>query len=266
MRPANQGKITDPQQAMMNTMMNFMPLMVIIFGWNFASGAVLYWAVQSIYSVVQQWFITGWGSMKDWFPRLPEMPEHRRLGYRKPMDLDSVVVVSGEQPQPKGLMGWMQRRMEEAERQAAARRAAQGKSQGQSQGQSQGPQEGQVQTDGGATGSVRTVGNRTIKTGRGSYQDKVDRAVAPATDAVPEASANDRRAKRAGGRPTANRAQGAAGQSGRATANGSAAGAAGNGAGSGTAGGASGKANGAAPLPVPRKGRPGGKPGDGAAG
>ena len=68
MRPADQGKITDPQQAMMNTMMNFMPLMVVFFGWNFASGAVLYWVTQSVYTVVQQWFITGWGSLKDWFP------------------------------------------------------------------------------------------------------------------------------------------------------------------------------------------------------
>ncbi len=117
MRPANQGKITDPQQAMMNTMMNFMPLMVIFFGWNFASGPVIYWVTQSIYSVVQQWFITGWGSMKDWVPVLPELPEHRRLGYRPPQALDEVVVVSGEGgvPQQRGIMGWMNRKMQEAQ-------------------------------------------------------------------------------------------------------------------------------------------------------
>src|SRR4051794_8720532 len=34
MRPAGQGKIADPQQAMMNSMMNLMPLTVILFGWN----------------------------------------------------------------------------------------------------------------------------------------------------------------------------------------------------------------------------------------
>ncbi len=126
MRPAGQGKISDPQQAMMNTMMNFMPLMVIFFGWSFISGAVLYWAIQSVYSVVQQWLITGWGQMKDWFPNLPEMPEHRRLGYVAPRNLDDVVVVSGEAPPPKGVMGWMQKRMAEAEKQQAARRADRG--------------------------------------------------------------------------------------------------------------------------------------------
>ncbi|HEY8446018.1 MAG TPA: YidC/Oxa1 family membrane protein insertase [Thermomicrobiales bacterium] len=125
MRPAGQGKVTDPQQAMMNQLMNFMPITVILFGWTFAAGPVLYWATQSLYSVVQQWLITGWGSLRDWFPNLPELPEHRRLGYRPPRNLDDVVVVSGEEAvQPRGLMGWVHRKMEEAQQQQAARRAA----------------------------------------------------------------------------------------------------------------------------------------------
>ena len=127
MRPANQGKISDPQQAMMNQMMNFMPLMVVVFGWGFAAGPVIYWATQSVFSVIQQWLITGWGSLRDWFPNLPEMAEDRRLGYRPPRNLDDVVVVSGDDAAPirqGGAMGWVQRRMEEAERQATARQAA----------------------------------------------------------------------------------------------------------------------------------------------
>jgi YidC/Oxa1 family membrane protein insertase len=122
MRPAGQGKITDPQQAMMNQMMNFMPITVILFGWGFASGPVIYWVTQSVYSVVQQWFITGWGSMLDWFPRLPEMREERRLGYRPPRDLDDVVVMSGEDaPKQGGIMGWFNSKMQEAQQQQAAR-------------------------------------------------------------------------------------------------------------------------------------------------
>jgi len=125
MRPAGQGKITDPQQAMMNQMMNFMPITVVLFGWSFASGPVIYWVTQSVYSVVQQWFITGWGSMKDWMPSLPEMPEHRRLGYRPPRDLDEVVVMSGEDaPKQGGIMGWFNSKMQEAQEQQAARSAA----------------------------------------------------------------------------------------------------------------------------------------------
>ena len=116
-RPAGQGKPSDPQQAMMNTMMNFMPLMVVFFGWGFASGPVIYWVTQSIYSVVQQWLIAGWGAMKDWFPMLPELPEHRQLGYKAPRNLDDVVVVTGDgaKPQQSGIMGWMQRKADEAQ-------------------------------------------------------------------------------------------------------------------------------------------------------
>lgn len=117
MRPANAPKVTDPQQAMMNTMMNFMPLMVVVFGWTFAAGAVLYWATQSVYSVIQQWFITGWGQIKNWAPWLPELPEHRRLGHRKqPLERREV----GEY-QAKGLMGVMQRRLKAMEAQQQQR-------------------------------------------------------------------------------------------------------------------------------------------------
>jgi YidC/Oxa1 family membrane protein insertase len=101
-----------------------MPLMVVIFGWNFASGPVIYWVTQSVYSVLQQWFITGWGSLKDWVPGLWDLPEHRRLGYRPPRELDDVVVVSGEGAvQRSGFMGWMQRRVEEAQAQQQERQA-----------------------------------------------------------------------------------------------------------------------------------------------
>jgi YidC/Oxa1 family membrane protein insertase len=123
MRPAGQGKVADPQQAMMNTMMNFMPLMVVVFGWGFAAGPVIYWVTQSVYSVVQQWFITGWGSMGDWIPGLPELPEHKRLGYRPPRPIEDVVVLSGEGAVParSGVMGWLHKRMEEAQAQQSAR-------------------------------------------------------------------------------------------------------------------------------------------------
>ncbi len=115
LRPANQ-KITDPQQQMMNTMMTFLPLSVVIFGWGFAAGPVLYWVVQAMYSVVQQWFIGGWGAIGEWFPFLPELPEHRRLGYHPPRNIDDVVVVSGQKPEPKGRFAkWMAAQQEKAQ-------------------------------------------------------------------------------------------------------------------------------------------------------
>jgi YidC/Oxa1 family membrane protein insertase len=77
---------------------------------------------QSVFSVVQQWFITGWGSLGDWIPGLPELPEHRRLGYRPPRNLDDVVVMSGAAvPARTGIMGWFDKRMAEAQAQQTAR-------------------------------------------------------------------------------------------------------------------------------------------------
>ncbi len=106
-RPAGQGRIQDPQQQMMYTMMLFMPLMVVIFGWNFASGPVLYWVVSALYSVVQQWLITGWGAMLDWFPFLPDLPEHRRLGY-----LDPAKREAQRQAASRGLFGRLNKHIE----------------------------------------------------------------------------------------------------------------------------------------------------------
>ena len=109
-RPANQPKAADPQQQMMNTMMMFMPLMVVVFGWPFASGPVIYWAVSAIYSAIQQWFITGWGSMLDWFPFLPDLPEHRRLGYEAPEKREARRQQAGGQQ--KGLFGMLNRQIQ----------------------------------------------------------------------------------------------------------------------------------------------------------
>ena len=59
------GQQLDPQQQMMNQMLQFMPLMVGFFAWSFAAGPVIYWITQNVFSAVQQYFITGFGSLRD---------------------------------------------------------------------------------------------------------------------------------------------------------------------------------------------------------
>jgi YidC/Oxa1 family membrane protein insertase len=179
MRPAGQ-KVTDPQQQIMNQMMNFMPLMVIVFGWTFASGPVLYWATQSVYSVVQQWFITGWGNLKEWFPWLPEMPEHRRLGYHAPRPIEDVVVVSGQPVEQKGIQGWLAKRMAEAQENAAARQENAGKGGRQSRASKQrvGQRAATVNDDVVIESGDTEEPAATTKPKRSStsYQDRVDAA------------------------------------------------------------------------------------------
>jgi YidC/Oxa1 family membrane protein insertase len=54
-------KASDPQQQMMNTMMNFMPLMIIIFAARYPSGLALYWVTSTVIGILVQFPITGWG-------------------------------------------------------------------------------------------------------------------------------------------------------------------------------------------------------------
>jgi YidC/Oxa1 family membrane protein insertase len=174
MRPANMPKSDDPQQQVMNVMMNFMPLMVIIFGWTFAAGPVLYWAAQSAYSVVQQWFITGWGSLGAWLPWLPELPEHRRLGYQAPRNLDDVVVVSGAAAPKSGFQGWMQRKMEEAQKQATERQQQAQEKSGKPAEAAAAEPEGAVEVNGSdAKADPFAAKRRDAST---SYRDRVDAA------------------------------------------------------------------------------------------
>ncbi|MBN1483592.1 MAG: membrane protein insertase YidC [Chloroflexia bacterium] len=73
MTPARrQGQSSDPQQAAMNNSMMFMPLMIVMIGWSFPAGPVIYWVAQSVFGIIQQYFISGWGALADWLPFLPE--------------------------------------------------------------------------------------------------------------------------------------------------------------------------------------------------
>jgi YidC/Oxa1 family membrane protein insertase len=64
------GGSQDPQGAMMNQMMMFMPIMFGYITLGLPAGLTLYWTVSNILSVIQQYFVTGWGSLADWIPAL----------------------------------------------------------------------------------------------------------------------------------------------------------------------------------------------------
>jgi YidC/Oxa1 family membrane protein insertase len=56
-----QASSDDAQQQMMNTMMNFMPLMIVFFALRYASGLSLYWVTSTTIGIIIQYKITGWG-------------------------------------------------------------------------------------------------------------------------------------------------------------------------------------------------------------
>ena len=47
----------------MQIMQFIMPVITLVFAWAFPAGLALYWATSTIFSMVQQYFITGWGSL-----------------------------------------------------------------------------------------------------------------------------------------------------------------------------------------------------------
>ncbi len=54
----------DPQQASMNQMMMFMPFMFGFFALQVPQGLALYWVTSNIFSLIQQYFVSGWGTLK----------------------------------------------------------------------------------------------------------------------------------------------------------------------------------------------------------
>ena len=69
----------DQQTKLQSTLISASAALVIVFGWSFLSAMVLYWAVQAVFSAIQQYFITGWGALSDIFPFLPAKVEKPRV-------------------------------------------------------------------------------------------------------------------------------------------------------------------------------------------
>jgi hypothetical protein len=109
---------------MMQNMMQFMPIYIIFISWGFPAGTVIYWAFSSIFGAVQQYFITGFGTLPDlpglgWLPRKPvELPT--------PIRPRSEIVGPDGVPLPPAKRGMMARMMEKAIQAQEVQKAAQG--------------------------------------------------------------------------------------------------------------------------------------------
>lgn len=58
-----QPKTSDPQQASQQRLFLLMPLFSIIYGAFLPAGLFIYWIVFTLYSIIQQYLIAGWGSL-----------------------------------------------------------------------------------------------------------------------------------------------------------------------------------------------------------
>lgn len=64
-------RVQDPQQKAMMQSMLVLPIVFGYIGFIFPSGAVLYWVVGSILSIIQQYVFSGWGSLANYLKFLP---------------------------------------------------------------------------------------------------------------------------------------------------------------------------------------------------
>ena len=53
----------------MATVMNILPLMVAIFSFQFSVGLSLYWNTYTVFGIIQQYLVSGWGGFEVWLKR-----------------------------------------------------------------------------------------------------------------------------------------------------------------------------------------------------
>ena len=111
----------DPQMKMMNGMMQFMPIYIVFISSNFPAGTVIYWAFSSLFGAVQQYFITGFGSLPD-LPGLGFLP---RKPITPPKPPPAPPVVEGA-PRRQGVMARMMDKALEAQQAQKALQAEAG--------------------------------------------------------------------------------------------------------------------------------------------
>jgi YidC/Oxa1 family membrane protein insertase len=113
-RPTPAGQRPDPNAQAMSSMQFIMPFFTFFIGLNFPSGLALYWTISTIFSGVQQYFLTGLGSLFVGIPGLEHLvPEPQPLptlptsASRGGSPLTVTRVVEDTAPQrPSGLAGF----------------------------------------------------------------------------------------------------------------------------------------------------------------
>ena len=84
-QPSVQPKNIDPQQKMMQNMAYYFPLITVFIAWSLPAGLAIYWVTTTIFQIVQQYFVTGWGQLPRFVPFLRTLssPGDRALAIRQ---------------------------------------------------------------------------------------------------------------------------------------------------------------------------------------
>lgn len=72
--PKKQAATTDPNQKMFQSMAYTFPIMTVVLGATFPAGLTLYWISTTVFQIVQQYFVSGWGQLPKYLPFLNNVP------------------------------------------------------------------------------------------------------------------------------------------------------------------------------------------------
>jgi YidC/Oxa1 family membrane protein insertase len=73
-QPSVAAKTDDPQAKMMQSMVYYFPIITVVIAWQLPAGLAVYWVTTTLFQIVQQYFVTGWGQLTRWVPFLRSIP------------------------------------------------------------------------------------------------------------------------------------------------------------------------------------------------
>jgi len=72
--PRNPPQTDDPTQKTMQSMTYYLPLITLVFFRQLSAGVFIYYITATLFQMVQQYFVSGWGQLPRWLPFLDEIP------------------------------------------------------------------------------------------------------------------------------------------------------------------------------------------------
>jgi YidC/Oxa1 family membrane protein insertase len=72
--PRNPPQTDDPTQRTMQSMTYYLPLITVVFFKDLAAGVFIYYITTTIFQLIQQYFVMGWGRLPRWIPPLANIP------------------------------------------------------------------------------------------------------------------------------------------------------------------------------------------------
>jgi YidC/Oxa1 family membrane protein insertase len=81
--PRNPPQTDDPTQRTMQSMTYYLPIITVLFFSNLSAGVFLYYITATIFQMVQQYFVAGWGQLPRWLPFLNKIASPADRGIRR---------------------------------------------------------------------------------------------------------------------------------------------------------------------------------------